>query len=80
MSRIHQTCAKVGIDSTQFALQRENLDEDCITELAVHYGLTKDEMKAKVSKVRRNHPVLMCTCVGTLQRAHTQTRARSNGR
>ncbi len=31
--------------------QRDHLDEDCITELAVHHGVTKDEMKTKVSKV-----------------------------
>ena len=32
-------------------LQRDHLDEDCITELAVHHGITKEEMKSKVSKV-----------------------------
>lgn len=30
---------------------QSRVDEDCITELAVHYGKTKSEMKAMVEEV-----------------------------
>ena len=36
--------------SIDFDLQR-SLDEDCLTELAVHYGKTKKEMESSVSEV-----------------------------
>ena len=32
-------------------LQKERLDEDCLTELSVHYGNSKDEMKDKIDEV-----------------------------
>ena len=31
--------------------QRETLDEDCVTELAVHYNQSKDEMRQSLLKV-----------------------------
>jgi len=29
-----------------------NVDDDCITELAVHYGRTKPDVEAEVQEVR----------------------------
>ncbi len=31
--------------------QKENFDEDCLTELAIHYGTSKDEMRTRVREV-----------------------------
>ena len=46
--------------SIDFDLQR-SLDEDCLTELAVHYGKTKKEMESSVSEVSNKicSPLLM---------------------
>ena len=36
-----------------FVFLQSRVDEDCITELAVHYGKTKAEMKAMVEEVTK---------------------------
>lgn len=35
-----------------FMLQKDHIDSDCVTELSVHYGVTRDEMKGMVGEVR----------------------------
>ena len=32
-------------------LQKDHVDEDCITELSVHHGTTKEEMRKIVKEV-----------------------------